>query len=371
MAEKLSANTAEREEQLRLQAVKIYRHGKHNWQNELQEMVVLAASITGAPVVFLSIIDDAQQYLIASQGCILTTIAKELSPCVQIIQQQTILISNKGLPPHHPFTQTYAPLPFYAGIPLTTAEGYIIGSLCIMDTTTRQLTPQEVVSLQAIARQAMEIMNNAIHLQYIIGCKEEMAEAAFSLRSVLDNSPTFQILVNTQMEILAFNAAANEFVKFAIGKGLQQGENIIHYSPPSSISSLINSFNRALSGERVYGERQLNYDGGVETWWDVVYSPVRSSKGDIVGVAFNATDITSRKQNEQKLLVQNEKLKEIAQIQSHQVRGPLTSILGILSLIKEDNYQASTEYLLLLEKAAIQMDENIRRIVTLNRKSNA
>ena len=61
---------------------------------------------------------------------------------------------------------------------------------------------------------------------------------------------------------------------------------------------------------------------------------------------------------------QNNTLAEIGQIQSHELRSPVSSILGIMEMIKEDDYVAEREYLLLLEAATKKLDEKIRLIVT-------
>lgn len=59
----------------------------------------------------------------------------------------------------------------------------------------------------------------------------------------------------------------------------------------------------------------------------------------------------------------NESLQKIAAIQSHEIRQPLTSIIGLLSLIKEDGYKADKEHIIMMEEAAKTLDERIHDIV--------
>lgn len=59
----------------------------------------------------------------------------------------------------------------------------------------------------------------------------------------------------------------------------------------------------------------------------------------------------------------NEKFQKIAHIQSHEVRQPLASIMGIINLIKEDGYKADEHKLRLLEEAAHQLDDKVHEIV--------
>ncbi|HXI01127.1 MAG TPA: GAF domain-containing protein [Sphingobacteriaceae bacterium] len=60
---------------------------------------------------------------------------------------------------------------------------------------------------------------------------------------------------------------------------------------------------------------------------------------------------------------QNAILSEIARIESHEIRQPVASILGVMALIKEFGTE-NMEYMQLLELSVNQLDERIRTIVT-------
>ena len=76
-------------------------------------------------------------------------------------------------------------------------------------------------------------------------------------------------------------------------------------------------------------------------------------------------DITERKNAEEKLRTQNKMLLEIASMQSHQVRGPLSSILGLISLInfKDPGNAANIEVLAKLQVSTQAFDKVIHDIV--------
>jgi len=65
---------------------------------------------------------------------------------------------------------------------------------------------------------------------------------------------------------------------------------------------------------------------------------------------------------------QNKQLKEIAQMQSHEFRGPLSSVMGLMNLIKHDDYTASKDYLIMMESAVNKLDEKICGVVKLASK---
>ena len=61
---------------------------------------------------------------------------------------------------------------------------------------------------------------------------------------------------------------------------------------------------------------------------------------------------------------QNSVLREVARIESHELRQPVASIMGVTMLMKENPCTHHPEYLELLDKSVNQLDERIRMIVS-------
>jgi PAS domain S-box-containing protein len=59
----------------------------------------------------------------------------------------------------------------------------------------------------------------------------------------------------------------------------------------------------------------------------------------------------------------NESLMKIAQLQSHQIRQPLTTLMSLIQLIKEGYHEVNEEWLLMFEDATHNFDHTIRTIV--------
>lgn len=72
------------------------------------------------------------------------------------------------------------------------------------------------------------------------------------------------------------------------------------------------------------------------------------------------------KESIQQIEGRNTALKKIAQVQSHDIRGPLTSIIGLMNLIREEGYQTNREYLQMMETAVNKLDEKICSIVSVS-----
>lgn len=75
-------------------------------------------------------------------------------------------------------------------------------------------------------------------------------------------------------------------------------------------------------------------------------------------------DVTQHKEYEQQLLSQNEYLKEIAWINSHQVRRPLCNIMGLVELIKNpDNTKEDImQFIEMLSDSSKELDDAVIRV---------
>lgn len=116
------------------------------------------------------------------------------------------------------------------------------------------------------------------------------------------------------------------------------------------------------SGGTWQGEFLNKKKNGALFWEEVIISPVRNNNGEIINFLAIKTDITKQKKTV-------EKLRKIAWDQSHQVRGPLTDILGIINVIKLDiSTEEKIELLSHLEKAAQQLDQAIHKVIDETKK---
>ncbi|OYY07932.1 MAG: hypothetical protein B7Y66_11875 [Sphingobacteriia bacterium 35-36-14] len=116
-------------------------------------------------------------------------------------------------------------------------------------------------------------------------------------------------------------------------------------------------WNTIKSGKTWNGEFLNKKKDGSLFWEDVTISPVRDNSGEIKHFLAIKNDITKDKEIEARF-------NKIAVDQSHQVRGPLTNILGITKLLNFDITNEEKSYLTSqLEIAAKELDKAIHRVV--------
>lgn len=113
--------------------------------------------------------------------------------------------------------------------------------------------------------------------------------------------------------------------------------------------------------------RYVCADGNIKYIRDKGYV-IFDAAGEPVRMIGAIQDIDKQKRFEQQLLNQNEQLKEIAWINSHQVRRPLSNILGLINLIRDVNplNPEVTELINLLEISSKELDT---AVILINRQT--
>lgn len=59
---------------------------------------------------------------------------------------------------NNPLVVSEPDIVFYAGVPLYTEEGILLGTLCVLDTQPKKLNQEQIFSLQALANQVMHLL---------------------------------------------------------------------------------------------------------------------------------------------------------------------------------------------------------------------
>jgi diguanylate cyclase (GGDEF)-like protein/PAS domain S-box-containing protein len=131
-------------------------------EREFDAIVQLAASICGVPIALVSLIDESRQWFKARVGVAAAETPREVSYCGHaILGDGTMVVPSAALDPRfsdNPLRTGPPHVESYAGVPLRTASGHKIGTLCVIDHEPRQLSAAQQASLEALAAQVVRLL---------------------------------------------------------------------------------------------------------------------------------------------------------------------------------------------------------------------
>jgi diguanylate cyclase (GGDEF)-like protein len=124
---------------------------------EFDELVATAAAVCGTSMSVVSLIDEDRQFFKAAIGLNLRETSREVSFCDHAIRMPGMMtVEDATQDPRfssNPFVTAEDGVRFYAGVPLTSSDGYPLGTLCVFDREPRRLNAAQTTALMTLARQ--------------------------------------------------------------------------------------------------------------------------------------------------------------------------------------------------------------------------
>jgi GAF domain-containing protein len=168
-------------ESARLAALQHYRILDTAPEDAYDDIVSLAAYLTGVPIAAISLIDVDRQWFKARIGLSEYSTPREQAFCAHTILQTEIMevpdASKDARFESNPLVTGKLNIRFYAGAPLVTHSGEALGSICIMDRHPRKLSVEQRDALKKLAGMVMRT------LEYRHVCAE-LAEVAANMKTL-------------------------------------------------------------------------------------------------------------------------------------------------------------------------------------------
>ncbi len=133
-------------------------------QAELQAVLRLAATVTGAPHAALNLLDDDQQVTLLGVRAQRRRVPRVESLCARTSSRPGVFwgadLSTDPDYSGNPFVDgRIGRLRFYASAPMRTADGDVIGTICAWDEGVRELSPEQVDRLADLAEVALALVD--------------------------------------------------------------------------------------------------------------------------------------------------------------------------------------------------------------------
>jgi adenylate cyclase len=195
------------------------------------EITELAAQICDCPAALVSFIDPSRQWIKAKYGlpAELSECPREISVCKVTICNNDILYVPDLLSDERfntsPLVTGGLKLRFYCGVPLITQDGYALGTLCVVDFKSRELSFEQREALRRLSRQTMvhlELRRQLIERNEMLRQLElardravaEKGESERLLLNILPPSIAAELKARQRVQPRFFDSASVIFIDF-------------------------------------------------------------------------------------------------------------------------------------------------------------
>ena len=171
----------------------------------------LAAQLCGTPIALISLVDDRRQWFKSRVGLDVSETPREISFCTYtILGEEVFEVSDTLQDPRfrdNPLVLGDPQIRFYAGAPLTTPDGYNLGTLCVIDRQPRQLSNEQRGLLERLGRQVMRLFE-----QHALAHRH--AEQAALQQAILDSASTALLVTRPDGVVTSVNPTAERLLGY-------------------------------------------------------------------------------------------------------------------------------------------------------------
>ncbi|GAB3266483.1 diguanylate cyclase domain-containing protein [Kineosporia babensis] len=163
------------------------------------DLVALAAQLTGCPIALVTLVDAERQWFKAKVGTDLCATRRDVAFCDHVVRGRSELeVPDARLDPRfagNPLVTGEPYVVFYAGFPITTETGAILGTICVIHSTEWSLSVQQREQMRALARQVSSqlqlrrmTIDQAREIELRTAAQRQLARSRSEYRLLAENS---------------------------------------------------------------------------------------------------------------------------------------------------------------------------------------
>ncbi|MDV7186636.1 GAF domain-containing sensor histidine kinase [Lutibacter sp. TH_r2] len=229
-------------------------------ESDYDNLTAIASQICNTPISLISLIDNNRQWFKSHHGITATETSRELAFCAHAINrpQQIFMVNDARKDERffdNPLVTGDPNVVFYAGFPLTTNDGFSLGTLCVIDHKPKSLTDDQIKTLKALSQQVMNLLylrKNKIELEKTLSTLEEKNKTLEKFASI-----TAHDLKSPLIGISSLTKLFSEKYASKIDKNGHKMLNVIG-NASNKLSRLIDGLLKNSKSENLLKEKKTN-----------------------------------------------------------------------------------------------------------------
>lgn len=181
-------------------------------------------------------------------------------------------------------------------------------------------------------------------------------------QEILESFPDAVFVLDSQGKLIQQNEQGKVVGRIWKGRAYSEGHFITFPNQANRFAKLIKAIDEAKDGKASDCEIKILDEQKEFCYWSVAVRPISSEFGQIDQIWIYLKDLTAMKNHQAQLAGENERLREFALYPSHILRGPLSTIMGLLELIDKKQLDKENQKLFdYLKPLTKEMDQQIRQ----------
>ncbi|MEH2416707.1 GAF domain-containing protein [Nostoc sp.] len=171
----------------RLEALRQYQILDTEPEEAYDNLAELAAFICGTPISLVNFIDENRQWFKAKVGLNVSEMPRSIGLSYLCQERRNFVIVSDTLADeklaNNPVVTGYPYVRFYAGVPLITPKGDMLGTLCVIDQVPRELSQKQVEAFVALSRLVIDQLELRRHVAEVSEVSEKLMAHEQAARS--------------------------------------------------------------------------------------------------------------------------------------------------------------------------------------------
>jgi len=285
-----------------------------------EDVTAFATYICATPYSAITFVDKDRQWFKSEVGFGTNGTGRSEGFCAcAILRPETLIVEDTLLDSRfseNPFVLGGPQIRFYAGAPVVAPNGHVLGTVCVFDDKPRRLSSLQIAALESLARQVQSLLEqrSAIsRLEAALAISKEAERHLGELAAIVDSSDDVILSKDLNGIITSWNAAAVRSFGYTAEEIV--GTSVLKLIPESLQSEEKTILENIRAGRRIehFETQRITKDGKLLDV-SLTISPVRNSRGDVVGASKILRNISERKRMEERQRTISKRLAEAAAI---------------------------------------------------------
>ena len=365
-----NAITLPYDEAKRLEALDSYHILDTLEEKDYDDLTALAAAICGVPIALISLVDKDRQWFKSHRGLAARETPINQSFCAHaIVSSNDIMIVEDARKDirfkDNPLVTGHPNISFYAGVPLTSDDGYPLGTLCVIDSKRNSLSLEQQSALKIVGQQVMDKLELRRKIRVLEATDAELKTAVedlsvseSKLRAIINQAPigigvlrSSSLIIDTANDdLLKVWGKTNEI----IGKPI--ATILTHENELDTLDTIRKVFDsgKGFTAQDIAVEI-VHLEETKQCYLNVTYHPILDQYGKTEQILLLVIDVTQQRE----LSLQKDDFISIA---SHELKTPITSVRASLQLLDRMKDSPNSP---MIPKLIDQANRSIIRINTL------